>query len=88
LSRHGANLGVGRAAGTRDETDRLDVYFLPETNGPAVELLADGEALALVPPPASWLAGTVMVARAEVPAPMPHKIELKVKDQIVPVAAR
>jgi multisubunit Na+/H+ antiporter MnhG subunit len=75
-------------AGNLERKEYLDVYFLAEANAPQVELLADGKSLALLPPPARWIAGTVMVARAELPATLPQNLELKVKDKSVPVVSR
>ncbi|HEY3449427.1 MAG TPA: hypothetical protein VGK67_23940 [Myxococcales bacterium] len=74
-------------AGNLERKQYLNVYFLPEANAPQVELLADGKPLPMLPPPSKWIAGTLMVAQAELPAPLPQKLELMVQGQSVPVAA-
>ena len=62
--------GVGRFLGS-DEISRegrrfVDLYFVPETNAPPLDLTLAGKHLDLRPAPAKWLKGTIMVARAEV----------------------
>ncbi len=76
---HPRNETLG-AAGTLLGLDRVDAVtvdlsFLPAVRGPDVRLLAGETSLALHPPPARWLPGTVMVARAAVP-PQADALEL------------
>jgi hypothetical protein len=75
-------------AGNLERKPYVNVYFLPEVDAPQVELLADGKPLPMLPPPAKWMAGTLMVAQAELPTPPPQKLELKVQGHSVAVSAR
>ena len=85
---NGAVIGEFVCAGNLEAKRYFDLYFLPERAGPSVQLLADGKPLPLLPDPSRWIAGTVMVARAELSDPAPQKLELKVQGEVILLSAR
>jgi hypothetical protein len=76
-------------AGNLERIEFFDFYFVPEVNAPPVQLLADGTPLSVKPEPSRWTAGTLIVARAELPkGAAPAKLELKVQESVVPLTEK
>ncbi len=61
----------------------LDLYVVAAPQRAKVELLADGAALPLEPPPETWIAGALTVARARLPERDPSLLQLRAGSQVV-----
>jgi hypothetical protein len=84
--------GVGRILGTdvatREGKRFVDLYVIPDRANPQTELLLDSRPIPLRPPPAKWLAGSIIVARAELGSGSSARLALRAGAQSVPLRVR